>query len=260
MRVVRQANAGPSAARNRGLAEARGEWVAFLDSDDVWAPAKLALQAEAARRFPGVALVFCDTEVRSEERVLLPSRFALGHVRGSEVESQERFARYDRTFLTALIEGSRVITSAVMARRELPGLRFREALRTSEDWELWMRLALEHDFASVDRILVTMYRQGDNLSAAHQSTSRSDLTVLEGLLANDALSGDERSAATRVLERRRFDAMYESLVAGERAEARRLLGGLSAASIGRLKYLLYRLATYLPAAALRTIAGRRSAD
>ena len=55
VRYIRQQNAGVGAARNNGIANARGEYVAFLDSDDLWLPEKLAVQVEYMRRHPECA-------------------------------------------------------------------------------------------------------------------------------------------------------------------------------------------------------------
>ena len=52
VRVVRQPNQGESAARNRGIEAAAGDWVAFLDADDLWLPTKIELQSEAIRSAP----------------------------------------------------------------------------------------------------------------------------------------------------------------------------------------------------------------
>lgn len=58
VRVVSRPNGGPGAARNTGLAEARGDWIAFLDGDDAWTEDKTRLQLEAAAQHPSAGLVF----------------------------------------------------------------------------------------------------------------------------------------------------------------------------------------------------------
>jgi glycosyltransferase involved in cell wall biosynthesis len=60
IRVARQPNEGPAAARNHGVRLARGDFLAFLDADDVWDPVKLELQLEALRVHPDAAMAFGD--------------------------------------------------------------------------------------------------------------------------------------------------------------------------------------------------------
>lgn len=62
VRAFRQANQGVSAARNFALSQARGEWIAFLDSDDIWHPWKLSLQLRVASRFPEVGMLWTNMD------------------------------------------------------------------------------------------------------------------------------------------------------------------------------------------------------
>lgn len=75
VRVVRQANAGLAAARNAGLALARGEFIAFQDSDDLWAPWKLTVQVALMRRVPDMALCWTDMAAVSPGGDVLQERY-----------------------------------------------------------------------------------------------------------------------------------------------------------------------------------------
>ena len=261
VRVVEQPNAGAAAARNRGIEVATGDWIAFLDSDDEWDARKLELQLAAASRFPEAKLVFCDTIVRSDKEVLMPSRFALGGLYGEERERDGAFAVYDRSLFSRMLNQSRVITSAVMVRRELPELQFPEKIWGSEDWGLWLTLAIHYRFASVDQVLVTMHQQGDNISSVKGKLYRNDTYVLGELLADGSLTDPEREAVTATLNRRRVGAIYHSLVAGDTVEARPLLKRVSVSDLGFFRYPIYRLLSLLPGSVVRRIArGRRAAE
>ena len=68
VRVLRQSeNGGVSKARNRGVREARGEWIAFLDSDDLWMPEKLERQMALAAQHPEAGLFFTGSAFISED-------------------------------------------------------------------------------------------------------------------------------------------------------------------------------------------------
>jgi glycosyltransferase involved in cell wall biosynthesis len=130
IRYFEQENRGPSAARNRAIGEARGLYVAFLDSDDAWLPHHLARQVALLQRDSAVHLVYSDS-------ILMRGDRAVGNAFTGEPQHPPV------TFEKILTEECTVMTSSTVATREAmiaAGL-FDERYRRCEDFDLWLRMA-----------------------------------------------------------------------------------------------------------------------
>jgi glycosyltransferase involved in cell wall biosynthesis len=140
LRVIRHEQPrGVAQARNAGIAEARGTWIAFLDDDDVWSPEKLRRQIDAAGE---AAFVYCAAawldEHRRYQRTLVPP---------SPIGLAARLLAWNEIWAG----GSNVLVRSDLLERVGA---FDERLFQLADWDLWIRLALAAPGAAVDAVLV----------------------------------------------------------------------------------------------------------
>ena len=136
-------NLGPAAARNRGVAEARGEWIAFLDADDAWLPGRLAPQLACAAEYPEVAF-FCGDTVALED----------GTPNGKR--ESPRLAVHSPPSIVLRLQDlairNCVATSTVLVKKAsiLGAGGFDEQFRGPEDFDLWLRILAQDSARKLD--------------------------------------------------------------------------------------------------------------
>ncbi len=184
--VLRTSPAGVAAARNAGAAALDSAWIAFLDSDDLWLPAKLATQMAWLAAHPSYRIA------QTGERWIDQGRH----------RNPRDWHRKEERLFPRCLERCLVSPSAVIVRRDLYEALggFDESFPVCEDYELWLRIALREPVGLVDEALVVK-RGGhaDQLSRSTWGLDRYRVAALSKLLATTNLSADERGAVIAVL-------------------------------------------------------------
>jgi glycosyltransferase involved in cell wall biosynthesis len=211
IRYLVQANQGPAAARNHGIRAAQGEYVAFLDADDLWAPSKIEKQVAAMEKSAQVGVVHCGmlrTNVQSGVTELCLS------------DTDRRGDLRQKLLLR-----NRLATSTVLARCtcfEKAGL-FDESLPQAEDWDLWIKISRHFEFDYVAEPLVTYRVHGNNISKKIATMHRNQLRVIQRAFQEDPIERGNHRMRRLSLARIHFDAGDEYLHAGDYGDAIRHL-------------------------------------
>lgn len=167
IRLISQENSGKSQARNKGIAEAQAEYLAFLDADDLWEPTKLDKQVSCLDRHPEVGLVYTWTAMADQE--------------GKPTGQVVAFHAEGHVWKELIQKNIVACGSTPLVRRDCfkaIGL-FSIDLPHCEDWDMWLRIATHYPIAVVKEPLVRYRQYSENSSINYQSIHKYGTLVLE---------------------------------------------------------------------------------
>jgi glycosyltransferase involved in cell wall biosynthesis len=194
-RYIYQENRGLSAARNTGIMASAGEYIALLDSDDIWLPRKLELQVGLLDSHPETALVYSDAYLFDDQTSAITGKF----LDGKGIFSGNVFRK--------LLSTQFIKPSTVAIRRsvfETVGY-FDEAIREVQDRDMWLRIARKFNVEGIDMPLVKIRNHATNVSKNSEKVWEGRALVMNKAGRTLALTLDE----LKLLERNLSTVYYE---------------------------------------------------
>lgn len=185
IKYFHQTNQGVSSARNRGIREATGDWISFLDSDDEWEPHYLARQAELASKYPSIVSSSLNSVEYGRDGTTI-NKFSENGLFGPA--RMHREIVFDAPLDMVIRHDITILDSCVFRRENLMRTRlFDESLTIAEDFDVVMQMAQQGPFAFSAEVGTRIFRREESMPSLSSQLYR------KGLLA--------RQSWARVLER-----------------------------------------------------------
>ena len=172
IKVFSYPNAGLSASRNRGISQAKGEYISFTDADDLWTADKLELQWQALQKNPQAALAYSWTDYIDESSKFLKSGRRI-KINGDA---------FSKLLVTNFLENGSNPLIRQQALEKVGG--FDESLFAAEDKDMWLRLAANYEFVCLEKPQILYRTSTTSMSTNLKRQETESLKVIERAFSN----------------------------------------------------------------------------
>ena len=246
IRIINQPNSGVSVARNRGIAEARGSFVAFLDSDDEWLPTFLETVLALVERFPSAGAYSTAFLSCTDGRVsAYPQSGVAGCLDGELIPNY---------FRSCTLGSNMVCSSSVLIPRRIfdeVGL-FPTAVPNGEDLHMWARIALRFPIAWSPLVGAIWHRSAENRNAGRVVMPDCPFApLLEEAMAQRRLEPEVATWIRAYLTHFRLHYAQVAINLGDRRTCWRLLWRARGTRVFRKQVIKAALRSIIPDAVLR---------
>lgn len=164
-------NGGLPTARNRGISHATGEFIAFLDADDLWTPDKLELQLKLLKQHPEAGVAYswtCFMDVDEQQKILLFAPFPSPTFSGNV---------YQKLLVSNFIHSG---SNTLVRRKAIDSIEgFDSTLLSCEDWDYWLRLSKHWSFVVVPKYQILYRRSCGSMSSKVEVMRKEGLITIE---------------------------------------------------------------------------------
>lgn len=258
VRVLHQSKQGPAAARNLALQHARGEYIAFVDADDVWLPGKLLSQVAYLQAHPDVSAVFgrfIRWEASTQER-----RFVEPPLLAAYEEAAVRWRDQAELFKTTSLQGDLYadllldsvvhIITALVRRSAIDDVHgFDASLNTGSDYDFWLRLSRAHRIDQLDDCVAWYRIHAQSITRQPWPQNAEYAILLRTLAQHGARGADGRTVSDLEIQRRLFGIAfghgYLHFWHGQSVHARRAFAQALSHSFWHPRLWVYWILTFL---------------